>query len=383
MNNKLFCIDQRTLLSYMNKIKSFREEKPIIPYINHIYFEGLTDEQSISCRVSNQENSVFFSLKGIKKIEKPFKLCVENTFSLALSPRECDIWFNIDGEHCTISSPNGKVIVPTLDPEDFPISYFPKEQLFEIKEGTLFDILHTISPFTHPESTFSNNSLHFIYADETLRVGATDKKTSCSTAIHVPCAEKMNFMISRKSVTMLLDMLDKDSSSSCNVSRSHHDIVFTTPTGTFSCRQMAYDDMYLGNDYYRLSMPYASREGDIIRFEDKGLLTEQLHKTMIYSTRFNQSIQIKLERNLLTMEIEDPIIGRKSIQQLNVLFKHQGKATSIIINAYYFLRVIKSIKSETFEMNIPMDNGPGLDHVAEALTIQDNDFIYLIAPFTK
>jgi DNA polymerase III sliding clamp (beta) subunit (PCNA family) len=379
--DELFCIDQQSLFNYMNKIKSFRELKPIFPYMNHILFES--DGEKVICKVADIENSAIIPLKGIKKINKPFKLCVENTFSLALSPRESDIWFNTWEEQCIMHAPNGKVIVPTLNPEYFPTIQPEDKHLFTIKEGILFDIVHNLSRFTHPESTFSNNSLHFVYQDETLRVGATDGKVSCATALHIPCPENLNFMISNKSATMLTDMLNKYSDESCNITQNHNDITFKTVSGTFSCRQMVYDNMYLANDYYRLSMPIISKEADIIKIEDKSLLIEQLQKTMIYTNRLNKMMQIHLERNLLTMESEDQLIGRKSIQKINVLFKHEGNATTIFINALYFMKVIRSIQDDSFEIRIPMNDGPGINHVSEPLSIEHDNFIYLIAPFTK
>lgn len=380
MNDLLFTIDQKNLVKCMEKVKKFRDNRPITPFVNYILIKS--DGENIYYSASDLENTASLKFDGIYTVSGPFEICIENTFTLPLATESVNVSFIHTNENiCTMLSPGGKVTVPLLPPEGFPAIPEKDEKIFDIGEGMLHEILSTIAPFAHPEAILSNNSLHFAYEEKTLRIGATDKFTSCATSVPITAKEGTNFMISQQSAILIKNILDPVSKNMCHVSAHKNDIIFKAASGAISCRRMVYGDMAKGNDYYRLSMPYISKEADLMEVTDKKYFLGQLHKATVFNTHESQLVEITLEKNKIIFEVADKMLGRRSVQELNVLFKHKGETKKIVFRPDQLQKIVQNIHNSSFVAHMPLENGPGKEEIGLPMSIEDHGYIYIIQPF--
>lgn len=380
MKGLLFTVVQRNLVLAMAKLQKFREQKSTILYMDYVYFES--NGQEIYYVASDMENSATLKLPGVVEINAPFKICIEKTFLLTLTTLECNISFEVDGDICFIHSPDGKVTIPVLEAEDFPRPPENGEKLFLIPEGKLLNILKTIVPFTFHEPIDSNNALHFKFFDKALRIGAYDNFICAATELRMQPEKEHSFMISSKSASMVTGILEENSAEICTVSLSKNDIVFKTKDAVISCRQMVYDDMKEPNDYYRMSMTFVSKEADIMKIEDKAYLMQQLHKATVFNTKANQVVILNLARNKITIDVEDTLMGRRSVQECIVTFKHEGDTERALVNCNKLMTVLKAIPSEQFDLRVPLENGSGEGCIGIPLTVAIDNFIFVIATLT-
>lgn len=382
MNNELFIINQVALLEDMSKIDRFVKERSFIPYSDHVLIES--NGKEITYSVLDIENIFKAPLRGVSKIHKPFKICIENSFILTLTAREVDITFILfeDKQICQLLSPNGKVEVPIISAKDFPHLQNEGEIIFSIEELKLHEALKTIIPFTFADSISSNNSVHFFYTEKTLRIGARDNYSACATSLSLECKEDINFMLSRKSCQMITSMTSNLNNSLVRIKQHKNDIIIESVNGTLACRMMIYSDMTKANDFYRLMMPFAAREGDIIEIQDKKEMLEQIHKSIVFSTN-EKIIFINLNKDKLIFEVENSLVGKKSIQELFVIFKHKGKTLQFIANSQYLTKLIRSIDSETFKINIPLSSKNENGYIDQPMCIENNGFIYIMGPLVN
>lgn len=379
-NNTLCSINQKILVNTLDKVKKFFTSKTIIPYMNYILIKVIDSIAWIT--VTDIENTATLLLNNLKSEQKNFSLCIENSLILPLSNQDIDISIQENENFCNVNMPNGVITIPKLDPNEFPEIDKEKKILFEINESVLYEILKKIISFTDDNIMLSNNSVHFYYRDKTLRIGATNRISCCSTSITLDAEEDLNFMLSKKSCMLVKNILNQNSNENCSVYNSKNDIIFETSLTKISCRQMIYDTMSIANDYFRLSMPFISNKYDVLTISDKHLLSEQLQKATVFNVKYNSLVIIKLEKNKITFEVEDKLIGRKSIQSLDVLFEHKGDTKKVILNNNELDKIIKNIDSDKFDINIPLKHGPNLDTIGEPLSISNSGYIYLLSPFS-
>lgn len=363
----------------MAKLQKFREQKSTIMYMDYTYFES--DGSKLIFSASDMENTATLEMPGIKYLNGKWKICIENTLLLPLTALECNISFELSGDVCIMRSPDGKVTIPALEAENFPRPEDDGERLFEIEEGKLLESLRAFIHFIHPDPLNSNNSLHFKYVDGNLRVGATDKNIAAATQLRIKAHKDSNFMISGKSAGMVMGVLE-DCVEKCQVSIRHHDIIFKTNRATVTCRKMAYNDMQGPNDYYRMMMPFLSTEADIMSIPDKNGFMSQLHKATVFNTKANQVVELKLARNKVTIEVDDTMMGRRSVQECAVIFKHEGDTEKALVNYKLFMTLLKAVESNEIELRVPLENGPGNGCIGIPLTMEHGGYIFMLATLT-
>jgi DNA polymerase-3 subunit beta len=349
-------VEQKTLIEALGHVRHIVEKKNISPILGNVLIEAQPSE--IHLTTTDLDISIKEGIKAQVLEAGETTLNINTLYEIVTrlpDGANVELKSNSETQQVTLKSGKARFQLPSLPAEQFSASLASDlPHTFKVTGAELYSLIKsTAFSMSDVESNYTMNGvyLHALEKDgaELLRAVATDGHRLAYSEQPSPkaCLEMPGVIIPRKTIRLLLKLLEKSRDFDIHISLSHTQIIFSFATIQLQSRLIDgqfpnYTEVIPTNNPFTLEA-------------DRKLFLQAADRVALLSQDKTHGIKLSLSSDNLTLSAATPHAG-SAVEE--VLISYQGDAMETGFNASYLMQIGENIASETLVCKMKDENTP-------------------------
>lgn len=367
-----FIVSSSSLLKHLQNISGVLSSNTVLPILEDFLFEIEKNQLILTATDLETVMKVRLSIeaKEMGKICVPARILLDYLKNNPDQPLTFHI--NKDTFEIDITSDNGKYKIMGESAENFPKSPEPDESTtFTMQSGALAAAIHkALLAVGNDELRAAMTGVFFELSEKAITFVSTDAHRLIKYyRADVNCPQEDNFIVPKKPLTLLRNILPEDDSE-LKISYNKNHLFIEHDNIEMICRLI---DARFPD--YRVVIPQNNPYKLVLNTTD---FQHALRRVGIFANKSTNQVGLSISGSELQLKAQDIDLSFEGNERMNC--RYDGEDMEIAFNAKFLVEMLNATDSEEIEMELSTPGGAGIIRPLEKS--EDEDLLMLVMPLS-